>query len=246
MARILIVDDSAVMRLNLRKILTDSGHDVVGEAPNGKVALNLYEKLLPDLVTMDITMPIMSGVDATGLIISKYPEAKIVMISALNQKKMVYDALKNGAKHYIIKPIDKEKVMSVLSEVLMTESDDAGPEEAEPVKKAAESRGPHFHIENVSGVFVIRFRPGFTNLDMDDMNTAMQGILFISPLKLKFDFGDLTEFNDGYLNRIMVYAKKALESGGEYEFVAGTENLKEIILFKEETYLHEKHDSADF
>ncbi len=87
MARILIVDDSAVMRLNLRKILMESGHEIIAEAPNGKVALNMYEKYKPDLVTMDITMPVMSGVDATGFIVSKYPDAKIVMISALNQKK---------------------------------------------------------------------------------------------------------------------------------------------------------------
>lgn len=210
MARILIVDDSAVMRLNLRKILMESGHEIVAEAPNGKVALNMYEKHKPDLVTMDITMPVMSGVDATGFIVSKYPDAKIVMISALNQKKMVYDALKNGARHYIIKPIDKQKVMSVLNEVLLTESSHIQKyEEKQELKAATQEEKEHFLIENVGGVFIIKLKENFNNKDMDNLNTAMQGIMFVKPLKLKFDFGSLMEFDDGYLNRIMVYAKKS-------------------------------------
>ncbi|GAU77487.1 response regulator [Fusibacter sp. 3D3] len=121
MARIMIVDDSTVMRMNLKKILTDVGHTIVAEAQNGKEACAQYEKYRPDLVTMDISMPVMTGVEATKAIVSKFPDAVIVMISALNQKKMVYDALKNGAKHYIIKPIDQEKVISVLNEVLRTD-----------------------------------------------------------------------------------------------------------------------------
>ncbi len=238
MARILIVDDSAVMRLNLRKILMESGHEIVAEAPNGKVALNMYEKHKPDLVTMDITMPVMSGVDATGFIVSKYPDAKIVMISALNQKKMVYDALKNGARHYIIKPIDKQKVMSVLNEVLLTESSHIQKyEEKQELKAATQEEKEHFLIENVGGVFIIKLKENFNNKDMDNLNTAMQGIMFVKPLKLKFDFGSLMEFDDGYLNRIMVYAKKAIDSDGEYESVVETNELKKVILHKEETYL---------
>lgn len=239
MARILIVDDSAVMRLNLRKILMEAGHEIVAEAPNGKVALNMYEKHTPDLVTMDITMPVMSGVDATGFIISKYPDAKIVMISALNQKKMVYDALKNGARHYIIKPIDKQKVMSVLNEVLLTdESHVQEYEENQSVEASKpEDDKEHFSIKNVDGIFVVKLEEHFSNKDMDNLNTAMQGIMFVKPLRLKFDFGDLDNFDDGYLNRIMVYAKKALDSGGEYDSLVSSSDLRQIITHKEETYL---------
>lgn len=238
MARILIVDDSAVMRLNLRKILMESGHEVVAEAPNGKVALNMYEKYKPDLVTMDITMPVMSGVDATGFIVSKYPDAKIVMISALNQKKMVYDALKNGARHYIIKPIDKQKVMSVLNEVLLTDvSHIQKYEEKQEEKAATQEQEEHFAIENVDGVFIIKLSEGFNSKDMDNLNTAMQGIMFVKPLKLKFDFSEVKTFDDGYLNRIMVYAKKAIDSGGEYESIVTDTELRKIVMHKEETYL---------
>ena len=89
MARILIVDDSTVMRKNLYTIFTENGHEVVGEAIDGKQAIVLYSELKPDLVTMDITMPKMSGVEAVNFIVNKDQNAKIIMVSALNQKQMV-------------------------------------------------------------------------------------------------------------------------------------------------------------
>ncbi len=118
MARILIVDDSLVARKNLRTILTQAGHVIAGEASNGKQAFTLYEQRRPDLVTMDITMPGMNGIEAVKNIVGAFPDAKIVIISALDQKKMIFEALENGAKHYILKPITKENVLSVLNEVL--------------------------------------------------------------------------------------------------------------------------------
>ena len=118
MAKILIVDDSTVMRKNLKSILIKGGHQILGEAADGKQALLLYSELKPELVTMDITMPNMSGVEAVAHIIDKDKDAKIIMISALNQKQMVFEALKNGAKHYIIKPIDPSTLLGVINEVL--------------------------------------------------------------------------------------------------------------------------------
>lgn len=118
MARILVVDDSTVMRKNLRTILTSSGHEVVAEACDGRQASMLYLQFKPDLVTMDISMPNMSGVEAAGEIMKKDSAAKIIMISALNQKQMVFEALKNGAKHYIIKPINPTVLNSIVNSVL--------------------------------------------------------------------------------------------------------------------------------
>ncbi|MFZ5969605.1 MAG: hybrid sensor histidine kinase/response regulator [Bacillota bacterium] len=118
MARILVVDDSIIMRKNLKTLLTQAGHTVVGEASNGLQGHLEYGKLKPDLVTMDITMPVMDGIQAVDKIIRDFPEAKIIMISALDQKHMVFKALKSGAKHYIIKPITFDKVMRVIDEVL--------------------------------------------------------------------------------------------------------------------------------
>ncbi len=117
-ARILIVDDSMIMRRNLKTILIQAGHSIIAEASNGKEAFIEYEKHMPDLVTMDITMPIMNGIEAVKKIINKFPEAKIVMISALDQRNMVFEALENGAKHYVIKPIAPENVLAVLDSVL--------------------------------------------------------------------------------------------------------------------------------
>jgi YesN/AraC family two-component response regulator len=117
-AKILIVDDSMIMRRNLKTVLTQAGHSIIAEASNGKEALVEYDKHLPDLVTMDITMPIMNGIEAVKKIICKYPEARIIMISALDQRNMVFEALENGAKHYIIKPITPDNVLAVLDTVL--------------------------------------------------------------------------------------------------------------------------------
>ena len=129
MAEILIVDDSMIMRRNLKTILTQAGHSIIAEASNGKEAFIEYEKHMPDLVTMDITMPIMNGIEAVKKIRCKFPEAKIVMISALDQRNMVFEALKNGAKHYIIKPITPDNVLAVLDTVLgETEETESGNE----------------------------------------------------------------------------------------------------------------------
>lgn len=118
MAKILIVDDSIIMRKNLEYLLKQEGHEVVGQAINGKQAVSMYETLHPDLVTMDISMPMMSGTDAVTEIIKLDPLAKIVMISAINQKQMVFEAIKNGAKHYIVKPIEVENLLKTIDAVL--------------------------------------------------------------------------------------------------------------------------------
>lgn len=118
MARIMIVDDSIIMRKNLEFILKEAGHEVVAQAINGKQAVSFYEAYKPDLVTMDISMPIMSGTDAVSEILKIDPLARIVMISAMNQKQMVFEAVKKGAKHYIVKPIKAENVLKTIDSVL--------------------------------------------------------------------------------------------------------------------------------
>lgn len=118
MANILIVDDSTVMRRGLDLILTRVGHKIVGQATNGDQAYKLYCQLRPDLVTMDITMPGMDGIEALQKILKTDPAAKIIMISALDQKRMVLEAIEAGAKHYLVKPFTPEKVLATVREVL--------------------------------------------------------------------------------------------------------------------------------
>lgn len=118
MANILIVDDSPIMRRNLKKILINGGYNIIAEASDGLQAIEQYEKHLPDLVTMDITMPIMNGLDALKKIIEKFPDAKIIMISAIEEKDKVYTALKCGAIQYILKPISPDRILALLKDVL--------------------------------------------------------------------------------------------------------------------------------
>ena len=118
MAKILIADDSTVSRTVLKGILIEAGHEVVGEAPDGTAAVALYAKLKPDLVTLDITMPQKSGLDALREIIGIDPQARIVMVSALGQHSTMLNALKNGARDYVLKPFEVGKILSVLANVL--------------------------------------------------------------------------------------------------------------------------------
>ncbi len=118
MARILIVDDSIITRSNLKKVLTKLGHKVVGEASNGTIGIYKYFNLKPDLVTMDISMPETNGIEATEKILKMDPNALIVMVSALNQKRDIMDAIHTGAKYYILKPFKTEKVREVIEKVL--------------------------------------------------------------------------------------------------------------------------------
>ncbi len=122
MAKILIVDDSSIVRRNLKTILTRAGHEIIAEAENGMQAYNEYTKNKPDLVTMDITMPLLDGVRAVKKIMTTYPEARIIMVSAIDQKNMVLAAIQNGAKHYILKPFDPDKVIAAVNAVLGNKS----------------------------------------------------------------------------------------------------------------------------
>ena len=97
MARILICDDAAFMRMSLNKILTSGGHEVVGEAGNGKEGVKKYKELSPDVVLMDITMPELDGLEATKLIVESDPNAKVIMVSAMGQQDKVFGAFEAGA-----------------------------------------------------------------------------------------------------------------------------------------------------
>lgn len=117
MATVLIVDDSKVMRRSIRSVITEAGHEVIGEADNGKTAYFAYGKLKPDIVTMDIAMPIMDGVEATRKILKTFPEANIIVVSAQNQQDLVVQAVEAGVKSYIIKPVQAEKIKQIINDI---------------------------------------------------------------------------------------------------------------------------------
>jgi len=118
LAKILVVDDAAFMRIMLRNILVEAGHEVTGEAENGVQAVQKYKELQPDLVTMDITMPEMNGIEAVKEIVSYDPNAKVMMCSAMGQQSMVLETIKAGAKDFLVKPFNKEKVVESITKFI--------------------------------------------------------------------------------------------------------------------------------
>ena len=118
MGTILIVDDAAFMRMMLKDILTKNGYEVIGEAANGVQAVEKYKELKPDLVTMDITMPEMDGIQALREIKKIDANAKVIMCSAMGQQAMVIDAIQAGAKDFIVKPFQADRVIEAVKKTL--------------------------------------------------------------------------------------------------------------------------------
>lgn len=118
MANILLVDDAAFMRMMLKDILTKNGYTVVGEAENGLKAIDKYRELKPDLALMDITMPEMDGLQALKKIKGEWPDAKVVMCSAMGQQAMVIDAIQSGARDFIVKPFQPDRVLEAVKKVV--------------------------------------------------------------------------------------------------------------------------------
>jgi len=115
---VLIVDDAAFMRMLLKDILSKAGYEVVAEAENGREAVEKYLAFKPDLVTMDITMPEMNGIDAARAIKTADTKAKIVMCSAMGQQSMVIEAIQIGASDFIVKPFQPARVLDAVKKVI--------------------------------------------------------------------------------------------------------------------------------
>ena len=115
---ILICDDAAFMRMMIKDILTKNGYNIVGEAENGAKAVEKYAELKPDLVLMDITMPEMDGIEALKKIKAADANASIIMCSAMGQQSMVIDAIQSGAKDFIVKPFQADRVLESIRKVL--------------------------------------------------------------------------------------------------------------------------------
>ncbi|HPT87866.1 MAG TPA: response regulator [Bacillota bacterium] len=116
--RVLVVDDAAFMRMMIKDILRKGGYEVVGEAEDGAKAIEKYKELQPDLVTMDITMPDMDGITAVKEIRKIDPNALIIMCSAMGQQAMVIDAIQAGARDFVVKPFQPDRVLEAVRKVL--------------------------------------------------------------------------------------------------------------------------------
>jgi two-component system chemotaxis response regulator CheY len=118
MARVLVVDDAAFMRKMVTDALSKGGHEVVGEGANGEEAVTLYQELKPELTTLDITMPEKDGLQALKDIISLDPDARIIMCSALGQESKVLEAVKAGAKDFVVKPFQPDRILDAAAKAV--------------------------------------------------------------------------------------------------------------------------------
>ena len=118
MAAILVVDDAKFLRITLRKLLEKDNHEVVGEAKNGKEAITLYKNLSPDLVIMDLTMPVMNGIDAMKAIMEIDSKANIIVCSAIGEQKVVVQTIESGGKDFILKPFEESRILETVRRVL--------------------------------------------------------------------------------------------------------------------------------
>ena len=116
--RILIVDDAAFMRMMIKDILTKNGYNVAGEAENGLKAVEKFKEVNPDLVLMDITMPEMDGIEALKRIKAADPSASVIMCSAMGQQAMVIESIQSGAKDFIVKPFQADRVIEAVQKVV--------------------------------------------------------------------------------------------------------------------------------
>jgi len=116
--KILLVDDASFMRMLIKNTLSQNGYTNILEAENGEVACQVYDAEKPDLVIMDITMPVKTGIEALGEIKAKHPDAKVVMCSAMGQEAMVVEAIKLGALDFIVKPFKPDRILATVTKVL--------------------------------------------------------------------------------------------------------------------------------
>lgn len=220
MKRIMIVDDSAIMRKNLRSILTQAGYDVIAEAANGEEAFQTYVRLVPDLVTMDVTMPILNGLDAVKKIRASYANACIIVISAFDQRSMLFDALEHGAKHYIIKPITAEKLLNVVEKVINEQT-------AEPL--TVSNPTIPVSISNRNGMFVVAIPQKITLEGLQPIRSALQGLLFIKPLQIAFDFNETETIQNSVLLELVEIFKTIRQAEGDVHIIAHSPELKERL-----------------
>jgi two-component system chemotaxis response regulator CheY len=209
-ARILIVEDSNFIRSKIRDAVTQGGHTVVGEAENGVHAINMYAVIKPDIVTMDITMPILDGLETLKKIMKLDSDCNVIMVSAMGQQMIVVNAIKLGAKHFIVKPIIYPELLRVIDEVIEHK---AAATKNKPSSFSSDTS--EIKIHNITGTFIIDFPQPVSDKAMHKFITVVEGLLYIEPLKLVIDFKNIEYIDPAKLQEINNVIADVRNKGGE-------------------------------
>lgn len=176
MARILIIDDSLIMRRTIRLMLESDGHTVAGEADDGNDIIASYQACDPDIVTLDLMMNKIDGIDALKKLKDRFPQARVIIVSSKGNRENVIEAMKAGADNFIVKPLDRKKLADAIGCILNN-------------PKEKHERG--LEVINKQGVFDIKV---FNIIDrglMDQIINTIKGLLIIKPLSVRFDLENL-------------------------------------------------------
>jgi DNA-binding NarL/FixJ family response regulator len=240
-ARVLIVDDSTVARKSLREIVTSLGHTVIGEAENGAQAFAEYAQHKPDIVTMDLTMQGINGAEATSKITATFPNARIIVISAMEERRVVLDALERGARHFIIKPVTQEKVSAVLNNVLRQNFDHqkhmelvrklkGANDSMSAVRNAAQEYLPPYQISPDNRLIAVKINPSLTLISCRTLAIELEEYLTGTP-KVLFDFGVTPSLNEVVLAEIDKLIKKIESSSGVVKAVSRNQSFVDDCSF---------------
>lgn len=246
MANVLIVDDSYLMRNKLRVMLTTYGHQVVAEAENGVQAVRRFKEFCPDFLTMDITMPEMDGITAVKKILEIDRNAKIIMLSAISQKLLVLEALRAGAKHFIVKPVDEARLKQVVHEITYIKPPEKRKEPEEPAKeqekpadapKAEDSKAKEPEVEayeavtfdNIDSEIVVTITKEPLEENVQAFALTMAGILNIRHVKLLFDFKNINSLSRDFSERTDRILEQVSSAGGGYALAPMNEKLRKCL-----------------
>jgi len=239
-ARMLIVDDSAVARKCLKDIVTALGHVVVGEASNGAQAFVEYNRLKPDVVTMDLTMQGLGGAEATTKIIAAHPEARIIVISAMEARQGIIDALERGARHFIVKPIRQEKVAVVLNSVLQQDFDlRKHRDNVRKLKEAEESKvmvgnsdckftPPYVIVAQGNKLVHVAINQCLTLNSYQSLNLELEEHLTENS-RVLFDFGTMARIDQELLIKLNELIKTIESSSGMVKAISNNKQFVEEI-----------------
>jgi len=226
MARILIVDDALMMRKMIGKIVQDGGHIVIDEATNGEQAVEMYQKYVPDVVTMDITMPGTDGIQALARIMAYDANAKVIMVSALGQQHKVMEALDHGAKSYILKPISADKILTVIKQVMATQV--CPLISAQSVFECGEERNQAscdrisslpFVAVDKDGCFSFTMQSEFACEDFSELMVAVQKILCVNPIEIIFNFIHSDVLNGRVVNSFLDVMATIINEGKKLQVI---------------------------